>query len=182
MQDLLAKEGSVQACIAHAGTRKEVVPYMAAGVTVRTGIEGDDATRWLAMQASELAVDERTPVTYVTRRGHLGNVTRAFIEVIDHHWVDAEAKQAPASECVSRVLAVLDGAPLDVGEMQDFVLSDLRTLVRRRRRVGAGHQVLILDLPVAVGTDRPDGLGCYALAGLNALSREGVHIITVQQG
>ena len=155
---------------------------MTPGVTVKTGIQGDDATRWLAEQAMKLAIDERVPVTYLTKQGRIGDVARVFIEVIGDRWADAGAKQAPALELMPRVLALLDGAPLDVGEMEDFVLSDLRALVRRRGRVGAAYQVLILDLALAVGTDRPGALGSYALAGLNALSREGIGIIVAAQG
>jgi hypothetical protein len=146
------------------------------------GGQRGDTTRCLAEQAIRLAIDERVPVTYLTRQGRIGDVARALTEVIGHRLGDAGAKQAPASELVASVLALLDGAPLDVGELQGFVLSDLRVFVRRRARIGVAYQVLILDLVLAVGTDGPNGLPSYALAGLDTLSREGVHIIAAVAG
>lgn len=179
VQDWLANQTAVRSIGAQVEDQVMVDAYTVPGVTIKTGLQSYDATWWLAQQACKLAINERIPVLFLTQQGRIGEVAAALFEVNANRWADASARQSPARTIEARVLALLEDAALDVGEAPDLVLSDLRALVRRRARGGAAYQVVILAL--AVGADRDDALPNDVLAGLEALSKEGAHIIVIAE-
>jgi hypothetical protein len=145
-------------------------------LTLKTGVAGIDRARWIAEQASCVAVGEKVPVTILTQPGKGAEIAKAFLDVATDWQVDSKWARPPGNRA-ARSMALLEEAPLEIGEIQDLLLSDVRVIVRRHSRHIGGHHVVMIDL----GADWQRIPAGVAIAAFDTLSHEGVHIVIVAE-
>ena len=182
VQDLLAERAGNQreatpgsGCQYAAGI---YCPLKVPGLTIHKSAPAPERTWWLMEQACKLAIDEQIPVTYLAGSSDGQDMGNVLLEILRSRWVAAHAAESAVDGDESNLLAAIESAPLDIGITVGPTLADVRSVVRRRARVlGRPHQVIIVDCGSFVGGRNRLIETEYFLFGLQALSKEGCHII-----
>ena len=147
------------------------------GLTVTTGLAASDRALWMARQAANLAFDARLPVTLLGPRGNDAEITRALVEVIAARRARTRSPKSKPAGGRSELRALFKDVLLEVGELEDQPLHDIRAIVRRPSRRFGGHHVMMIDLATNWRILPVDVI----LPTLDALPQEGAHIIGVAE-
>lgn len=157
-------------------------PFKVPGLTIHKSALAPERTWWLMAQACKLAIDEQIAVTFLAGNSEGQDVSNMLLDIVRSQWGVANTADSAADRDESNLLATIETTPLDIGITAGPTLADVRSVVRRRARMVGRHQVIILDCGSPIGGRNRIIEAEYFLSGLNALSKEGCHIIVALDG